>query len=58
MANLIAMCVDPETSALRLDWDNDRHQAFRMKGRDPESVKQFFEEIMWCVEMEKRAGEI
>ncbi len=43
---------------LRIDWDNDRHQAIMLKGTDPESVKDGFLEAAHLLNKEIRGGHL
>jgi len=40
---------------LRIDWDNDRHQAIQLKGLDPESVERGLVEAAHLLAQERQA---
>lgn len=41
---------------LRIDWDNDRHQAVELKGLNPECIQSALMQASYLVAAERRAG--
>lgn len=49
---------EDEPFELRIDWDNDRHQAVKIKGKDPQKVMDALEEMVEILDLDAFAGKI
>jgi len=43
---------------LRIDWENDRHQAIELRGNRPEDIKNMLELALLVIKSEIHEGEI
>lgn len=62
MAKLKNIRIRKETigipDSIQLDWDNDRHQAVPLKGRDSVAVMKALDELADVLHTERRRGKI
>lgn len=60
MANLEKIWINKviDRTELRIDWDNDRHQAIMLDGTDPESVKEGLLKAAHLLNKEMRGGHL
>jgi len=49
---------DCSPAEIRVNWDNDRHQAVQIKGNDPQALMNALEDLIEVLDLDAFAGEI
>jgi len=58
MTKLMSIWLEPGGKAIRIDWDNDRHQRIELTSGSPEGVAKALKEAGSLVNAERVQGEL